>query len=66
MITLYSTNCPKCKVIESKLNKKNIEFETCTDVDVMLAKGIKGAPALQLEDGDILAFPEALRWVNEA
>lgn len=66
MITLYSTNCPKCKVLETKLNKKNIEFRTCTDMEEMLALGIKGAPALRLEDESILNFADAVRWVNEA
>jgi glutaredoxin len=36
MITLYSTGCPKCKVLETKLNNKNIEFNVNTDVDEML------------------------------
>lgn len=66
MITLYSTNCPKCKVLETKLNKKNIEFETCTDMDIMASHKIKAAPALQLENGEILSFADAVRWVNEA
>lgn len=65
MIKLYSTNCPKCKVLEVKLKNKNIEYDVCTDVDEMLAQGIKGAPALQLEDNTILNFSDAVRWVNE-
>ena len=64
MITFYSTNCPKCKVIETKLKQKEINFTTCTDVDEMLNKGIKSAPALGLEDGTILNFSDAVRWVN--
>ena len=66
MIKLYSTNCPKCRVLESKMQKKNIEFTTCTDMNEMIALGIKGAPALELEDGKILNFSDAVRWVNEA
>ena len=64
MIMLYSTNCPKCKVLEMKLNKKNIEFDTCTDVEQMTSLGIKSAPTLQLEDNTILNFTEAVKWVN--
>ena len=66
MIKLYSTGCPKCKVLETKLQKKSIEYSTCSDVDEMLANGIKAAPALQLEDNSILNFTDAVRWVNEA
>lgn len=65
MITLYSTNCPKCKVLESKLQKKDIQYETCTDTDEMLSKGIKSAPILQLDDNTILNFTQAVKWVNE-
>ena len=66
MIKLYSTNCPKCKVLETKMQKKNIEYSVCTDVNEMLSQGIKSAPALQMEDGTILNFTDAVRWVNEA
>ena len=66
MIKLYSTNCPKCKVLESKMQKKNIEYSVCTDVNEMLSHGIKAAPALELEDNQILNFSDAVRWVNEA
>ena len=48
-----------------KMQKKNIEFTTCTDTDEMISLGIKGAPALQFEDGKILNFTDAVRWVNE-
>ena len=64
MITLYSTNCPKCKVLGMKMNQKNIKFETCTDVDEMLSHGIKSAPALELDDGTILDFTAAVKWAN--
>lgn len=30
-ITLYSTNCAKCKVIETKLNQLHLGFKTVTD-----------------------------------
>lgn len=64
MVTFYSTNCPKCKVLEMKLKSKNIEYNVCTDVDTMLSLGIKSAPALGMEDGKVLIFPEAVKWVN--
>ena len=64
MIQLYSTNCPKCKVLEMKLQKKNIEYSVFTDVDAMLEKGIKAAPMLELDDGERLDFNNAIKWVN--
>ena len=38
-MTLYTTNCPKCKILESKLKAKNIEYNTVTDIEVMQKKG---------------------------
>lgn len=65
MVTLYSTNCPKCKVLEMKLKQKNIEFNTITDIQEMSALGIKSAPTLKLDDDNILDFSKAIKWVNE-
>ena len=64
MVKLYSTRCPKCKVIEMKLKQKGIEYEEITDVNAMLELGIKSAPMLGLEDGKLLNFTDAVKWVN--
>jgi len=63
MIKLYSTGCPKCKVLETKLNQKNVEYEVCMDMDEMTARGIKSAPTLDV-NGAILDFANAVKWVN--
>ena len=64
MITLYSTNCPKCKVLEAKLKQKNIEYNTITDVAEMLEHNIKSAPVLRFEDDTLMNFTDAVKWVN--
>lgn len=63
-IILYSTNCPKCNVLEKKLQSKNIDFEICNDVDLMLSKGIQQAPYLEV-DNKLMDFSKAVKWVNE-
>nr|DAW56028.1 MAG TPA: Thioredoxin reductase 3 [Caudoviricetes sp.] len=63
MITLFSTNCPKCKVLTMKLDKKGINYTKVEDVDVMLAKGIKTAPYLEV-DNELMDFTQAVAWVN--
>ena len=63
MITLYTTHCPKCRVIESKLKNKNIQYEENTDVNEMIQKGFQAAPILEV-DGKALGFKEANDWVN--
>ena len=49
-INLYSTNCPKCKILEKKLEQKGIEFNVFTDIDKMLSFGMSSAPNLQVEE----------------
>lgn len=63
-ITFYSTGCPKCSVLKKKLEDKDIEFDAVTDIDKMLELGIMSAPALSV-DGEILKFPDAIKWVND-
>ena len=62
-VVLYSTNCPKCRVLEMKLNSKGIAHSVVTDVDEMVAKGMTSAPALEV-DGELMGFAEAMRWVS--
>lgn len=59
MITLYTTNCPKCKTLERQLKKHNIEFEVIDDEELMINKGFTSAPKLEI-NGQILDFPEAM------
>ena len=63
-IVLYSTKCPKCKVLETKLNKSNIEFEEINDINLMVEKGFKSAPILEV-DGVAYNFKEAVEWIKE-
>ena len=63
-VILYSTNCPKCNVLETKLKQKNIEHEICTDIDLMQSKGMLTAPNLEV-DGKLMDFSAAVKWVAE-
>ena len=63
MIKLYSTHCPQCKTLETKLNRSNIEYEICDDIEEMKSKGFKAAPVLETEDG-VFNFSQAIKWVN--
>ena len=63
-VTLYSTNCPKCKILETKLNKKGINYSIVTDVDTMISRGFTQAPMLEV-DGEVKEFRAANTWVEE-
>lgn len=60
---LYTTGCPKCRVLETKLTRKNIAFEKCTDTEKMVQMGLKSLPALEI-DGEMKDFLQAVEWVN--
>ena len=62
-VVMYSTNCPKCRVLEMKLKAKGIYHSVVTDVDEMTAKGMTSAPALEV-DGKLMGFAEAVKWLN--
>lgn len=60
---LYSTGCPKCNVLEKKLNEKGISYDVCDSVSVMEEMGITSLPVLDV-DGTPLDFMSAVQWVN--
>lgn len=63
-VILYSTHCPRCKVLTLKLKQKNISYEEVNDVEEMTAKGFKEAPKLEV-DGVVMDFTEAVKWIGE-
>lgn len=62
-LVLYSTGCPRCKVLEKKLKDKAVEYSLVSDVDEIMNKGITQVPVLEKE-GKLLNFSEANAWVN--
>lgn len=63
MVILYSTGCPKCRVLKQKLDSKSIQYQEENSVDVMLSLGIMQAPVLSV-NGKLLPFAQAIEWVN--
>lgn len=62
-VTFYSTHCPKCRVIESKLKAAGIEYTEINDVDEMIHLGFKSAPLLKVDD-EVMDFMAANKWIN--
>ena len=63
-VTLYSTGCPKCKILETKLAQKNINYEIFDDVDEMIKMGFQSVPILKVDE-KVMDFGEAVKWLNE-
>lgn len=64
-IILYTIDCPKCLILEKKLEAKNIEFLRVSDIDIIKAKGFGGSlfPILEV-DGVVMNYKTAIQWVN--
>lgn len=63
-VTLYSTGCPKCRILETKLNQAGIKYNLVDNEDVMIEKGFMSAPMLEVE-GNIMGFGDAMKWVMD-
>ena len=63
-IILYEHGCPKCKVLRTKLDQKNITYKTVNDIEIMRSKGFVDAPKLEV-NGVMMNFKEAVDWIGE-
>lgn len=62
---LYSTGCPKCKVLEKKLKSKNVDFVIESDIESVAKLGYTSAPILWYRNADkYYTFSEAVKFVN--
>lgn len=64
MIKLYTIGCPKCEILEEKLNAKNIEYIKCENKDEMKSKNIDQLPVLEVDD-KLMEYVDANNWINE-
>ena len=65
-VIVYSTPaCPKCKILKAKLDKKGISYIEEHSIEKMQELGIDAVPCLQIDEGLLMNFGEANKWVNE-
>ena len=63
-VILYSTGCPKCNILKKKLADAKIDYSVIEDVDVIVSKGLKDVPWLEV-DGNLMNFVDSSKWINE-
>lgn len=63
-VVFYSTNCPKCNVLKTKLDQKGVDYETSYDIQPVIDHGFMSAPVLQIGD-EWLDFSSAIKRVKE-
>ena len=63
---VYSTDCPRCRVLIKKLQMKNKEFELVEDEEevmkVAAEHGIQEVPFV-IDNGELLLFSEAIKRI---
>ena len=63
-IILYTTHCPKCRILEKKLQDKKVEYDTVEDVEEMKKLGINSVPMLFIPEKGNLDYLNAVKHVN--
>lgn len=63
---VYSTDCPLCKKLLKRLDESNIQYEICTDEQVMENKGINQVPTLETDAGELLSYNKADKYLKES
>lgn len=63
-MTLYTNNCPKCKILKQKLDEKGFQYEVSNDMNLLINKGYKTVPILEVED-IYMTYIEAVNWIKE-
>ena len=64
MITVYTTHCPRCKILEKTLVSRGVDYVAVEDVDIIMAKGFQMVPMMEV-DGKVLDYKEAMFWIKE-
>ena len=66
LITIYSTGCPRCKILLKKLEGVGItEYTLIDDVKEMESLGISAVPMMKVNNGPLLTFSSAIDWINK-
>ena len=60
---LFSTGCPKCKVLKNMLDKNHIQYTVIDDVDVIIENGFSTVPILKISNHE-MDFSQAIAWLN--
>lgn len=63
-VKLYTTHCPKCKILEERLNEKKVKFEVIDNMEELQKMNFKSVPNLEI-DGKIYNYLEAIKYLNK-
>lgn len=64
MAILYSTGCPKCRILGKVLDMKKIPYTLESDMTRLVEKGVESIPTLEV-DGKLMGYDEAYKWLAQ-
>jgi glutaredoxin len=64
-IIVYTTGCPRCKILEKTLVAAGIDYIAVSDVEAIVKKGFETVPQMEVEGGDTMDFKAAMNWIKE-
>lgn len=64
MIVLYSNHCPKCNIVKSKLEAKNIEYELVDDTEWLAENGFDQMPVLEVDGNKMFSMIDINNYIN--
>jgi hypothetical protein len=66
LITIYSTGCPRCRILLKKLEGMGItEYNLINDIEEMERLGITAVPMMKIDEEPLLNFSKAIEWINK-
>ena len=60
---LYSTGCMNCKILKKMLDDRNIKYDICSDIQIMIDKNFKSVPMLEIH-GEIMNYSESIKRIK--
>ena len=63
-VKLYTTHCPKCKILEERLNEKKVKYEVNDNIEELQKMNFKSVPNLEI-DGKIYNYLDSIRYLNK-
>lgn len=63
-IVMYTTGCPQCEALAMRLKKAGVDYDICSDAELMTAMGMTHVPMLQVEE-ELMDYKQALKWIEE-
>ena len=62
---VYTTDCPKCKILEIKLKATNIDFDAEHDIQPAIDAGFMSAPVLyDSVENKFYSFADAVKLIK--